>query len=248
MVLNRGGLLLKGVTFSGKNPPAALSVDNSNINVARMKWFPKEDLLSLHISELNFAKKNRGKKPSQHQNIIPSKLTRRHCVSEVEEIFDLTGKVTPITATLKMDLHNLVKRGLDWDDVLPDELRPIWISHFEMMKKIGNLKFYRAILPVDAVNLNIHTLETADASNQIVCAAKYARFLRRNRSHSCQRIFSRSKIIPSGLSRPRAELRAATMNAHTVEIVRRSFKSNHKGKLKLTDSQVVLHWISNNQK
>ena len=129
-----------------------LSNDESSINVAGMKWYPKKDLMSLDISELNFAKKNRGKKPSQHQNVIPTRLTRRHCKSKVAEIFDLTGKITPITATMKMDLHNLVERRLNWDDVLPDELRPIWISHFEMMKEIGNLKFHRTIIPNDAVN------------------------------------------------------------------------------------------------
>ena len=49
----------------------------------------QEDLLSLEISELNFAKRCRGKKPSQKQNIIPANITRRHCVSKVSEIFDL---------------------------------------------------------------------------------------------------------------------------------------------------------------
>ena len=38
------------------------------------------------------------------------------------------------------------------------------------------------------------------------------------------------------------------MNAHTGEIVRRSLQPNHMRKLKLTNSQVMLHWISNNQK
>ena len=93
-------------------------------------------MLSLDISELNFAKKCRRKKPSQQQNIIPANITRRHCVSKVSEIFDLNGKIKPITATMKLDLHTLVKTGLDWDDALPDELRPMWVSHSEMMEKI----------------------------------------------------------------------------------------------------------------
>ena len=57
-VLNIGGLSLKDVTFSGKDSPIALSADDSSINVAGMKWFPREDLLPLDISELNFAKKD----------------------------------------------------------------------------------------------------------------------------------------------------------------------------------------------
>ena len=120
LVLNHGGFSLKGVTFSGKEPPNTLTADNTTINVAGMKWFPKEDMLSLDISELNFAKKQHGKKPAQYQNQIPEKLTRRHCVSKVAKIFDLTGKITPITAAMEMDLHDFVERGLSWDDVIPD--------------------------------------------------------------------------------------------------------------------------------
>ena len=248
LVLNRGGFSLKGVTFSGKEPPNTLTADNTTINVAGMKWFPKEDMLSLDISELNFAKKQRGKKPAQHQNQIPEKLTRRHCVSKVAEIFDLTGKITPITAAMKMDLHDLVERGLSWDDVIPDELRPVWNNHFEMMQEIGNLKFKRAIVPEDAVNLNINTIDAADASSKVACVAIYARFLRKNGTYSCQLVFSRSKLVPNGLSQPRAELFAATMNTHTGEVVKRAFQSNHKKKIKLTDSQVTLHWICNPDK
>ena len=125
LVLNCGCFTLKEITFTGGDPPSATSTDDSSVNVAGMKWFPKEDLLALDIGELNFAKKEHGKKPVQHQNIIPSKLTRQNCVSKVTEIFDLTGKITPITAAVSMDLHTLVKRGLSWDDIIPDNLRSV---------------------------------------------------------------------------------------------------------------------------
>ena len=146
-----------------------------------------------------------------------------------------------------MDLHNSVKIVRDWDDVLPDKLPPIWTSHFEMMKVVGNLKFHRAIIPAGAVNLNIHTVDIADASNQMACAAIYARRLRINGSYSCPLIFSRSKIILDSLSQAKAKLIAATMNAHIGKVVGKSFQSNHKRKLKLAHSKVMLHWISNNQ-
>ena len=198
--LNKGDFSLKAATFGGKDPPTALSADVSSINVTGIKGFPREDLLPFDISELSFAKKNRRKKPSQHQNVIPSKLTSSHCVSKVAEIFDLTGKFTPITATMQMDRHKLVKRSLAWDDTVLDELQPILTPHFEMMKEIWNLKFHRVVIHANAVNLNIHTICTANVSNQITCAAIYATFLRRNESYSMQLIFSRSKIISDGLS------------------------------------------------
>ena len=39
--------------------------------MAGMKWFPNEDMLSFDIGELNFAKKERGKKTVQGRNTIP---------------------------------------------------------------------------------------------------------------------------------------------------------------------------------
>ena len=118
-----------------------------------------------------------------------------NCVSKVAEIFELTGKITPIIAAMKMDLHTLATRGLSWDDVIPDDLRLVWISHFEMMQEIGTLRFQRAVVPEDSVNLDINTIDAADASNKMACVAIYARFLRRNGTSSCQLVFSRSKVV-----------------------------------------------------
>ena len=135
---------------------------------------------------------------------------------------------------MKLDLHTLVKRGLDWDDMLPDELRPIWVSHFKMMQEIARIKFQRAVVPEDAINLDIQTIDAADASQKLACVAISTKFLKKDGTHSCQLIFSRSKLIPDGLSQPRAELFAAAMNAHTGETVRRALQESHKGKMKLT--------------
>ena len=147
-----------------------------------------------------------------------------------------------------MNFHTLVKRGFSWDDVIRDDLRSVPVSHFEMMQEIGNLRFQRAVVPEDAVNLDINTIDAADASNKMVCIAMYARFLRRDGTYSCQLVFSRSKVVPDGLSQPRAELLAATLNTHTDETVKRAFQDNHKESATLSDSQVTLHWINNQKK
>ena len=210
-----------------------------------MKWFPEDDQISLDISELNFAKKSRGKKPNLNSaKIVPERLTRRHCVSKVAEIFDIVGRITPITAAVKLDLHQLVHRGLDRDDAIPENLRPIWSLHFKMMKEIPAIKYQRAVIPQDAANLDINTVETGDASQSIACNAIYVRFKRRNGSYSCQLIFGRSKLVPEGKSQSRAELLAATINTHTGEVVKRALYKYHKKSVKLTDSQIVLYWIS----
>ena len=85
-------------------------------------------------------------------------------------------------------------------------------------------------------------MDAADASQKLACVALHARFLKKDGTHSCQLIISRSKLITDGLSKPRAEFFAPTMNADTGEIVWRALQENQKGKMKLTDSGLVIHW------
>ena len=98
-------------------------------------------------------------------------MTRRHCVSKVPEVYNLTGKLTPLTASLKTNLQELVKRNLQWDDGIPDNLRAQWTLNFDIMIEIKTLTSKTAIVPDDAVNLDIQTLEFADASKEMACAA-----------------------------------------------------------------------------
>ena len=79
------------------------------------------------------------------------------------------------------------------------------------MQEIGKLKFKRVMVPDEAVSLGLITIDTADASNKVACAAKYSKFLRKCGKYSCLLIFSRS----------RAELLPAPMTVHTDDIVRR---------------------------
>ena len=105
------------------------------------------------------------------------------------------------------------------------------------------MEFRRAVVPEDALNLDITTIDTADASEELICSAIYARFKLKSGKYSCQLIFARSKIIHD-LTIPRAELAASLLNATTGFVVQRSLKGLHKGCVKITDSQVALHWIN----
>ena len=248
-VLKCGSFSLKGVTFSGKSPPPKVSCDGKMVNVAGMRWFPEDDLIALDINDLNFSKKRQGKKTLSSEGVIPEKLTRRHCASRTGELFDISGKIAPIIATFKLDLHKLAySYKLKWDDVLPNNLREVWCSHFEMMNEIKDLRFKRAVIPEDAVSERFTTLDFGDASQKIICVAIYARYLRKNGEYSCQLLFARTKIVSPPMSQPRAELFAATVNAHTGEIVKRACSTYHEGHTKITDSQVALCWIHNTNK
>ena len=149
--------------------------------------------------------------------------------------------MSPIVAGMKLDIYELNSRKLDWDSKIPEDLKKIWSPNFEMIQEISKIRFHRAIVPSDTVNLDIETIDVADASSFIICVAIYARFKRRNGQYSCQLVFAGTKIVPKDMSMPRAELLAATLNATTGHVVKVSFGDKHKYCWKITDSQVVLY-------
>ena len=241
--LEKGGFTLKGFTFSGEDPDFNLNGGHDYITVAGLKWYPKRDLLALNWNELNFAQKVRGRK-CELRSEVPLNLTMRECVRKLAEIFDPLGRIAPIIASMKLDISHLHRSGLTWDDSLPDNLRSVWINNFEIMEEIKNIQFRRAVVPIDAKNLDIVTLDTGDASSKLICTAIYARFERKAGTYSCQLVFARSKVLPEDVSTPRAELMAAHMNASTGHTVKKAFGDLHKRAYKLSDSMVVLHWLS----
>ena len=126
-------------------------------------------------------------------------------VLAVVEVFDPLGRVAPLVSGMKLDIHELHARKLGWDDKLPDKLRNIMVSNFELMQEIANIKFNRAVVPIDAKNLNIETIATRDASKDLICVAIYARFERNNGWFLCQLIFARSIIVSAEISLLRKE-------------------------------------------
>ena len=241
--LEKGGFTLKGFTFSGEDPDDHLSADGKMIMTGGLRYFPKGDFLMLNIGKINFSRKVRGRKLTE-ENDVPLELTLRVCVSVLGEVFDPLGRVAPIIGAMKLDVSDLHRLGLGWDDKIPENLREVWNNNFEMIEELGSLKYNRVIVPPNAKNLDIFTLDTADASSRLICVAIYARFELMNGSHSCQLVFSRTKVVPEGTTTPRAELMASSMNASTGFTVQKAFGKYHKRHLKLTDSMVAFYWIN----
>ena len=245
--LEKGGFTLKGLTFSGEDPDLTLSEDGKSVRTGGIIWFPKGDFIMLNVGDLNFSKKVCGRKIGDPG--LPEKLTMTHCASMIAQIFDPYGKTVPVTAGFKLDRSYLQRDlNLSWDDEIPENLRGVWDSNFEMIQEIGQLKYKRVIVPTDAKNLDIVTLEAGDASPHLICAAVYARFECKDGSYVCQLVFARSKVVPEDMSIPRAELMAASTLAATGFTVQRAFGEYHKSSIKLSDSMVALHWISSQRK
>ena len=164
--------------------------------------------------------------------------------SKVGEVWDILGQLVPLTAKLKLDLHELIIRKLNWDDTIPQELRKVWTENFDTLNNFRDIKFTRATVPLDAVSLEAETIEAGDASSSLICAGIYVRFKRKTGAYSCELVIGKSKLVPSGMSIPRAELYAAEINSAMGHIVQRAFGDKLVKRYKITDSKITLCWIN----
>ena len=244
VVVERGGLKLKSFSFTSIPPDPSVSSDGTSVSVAGMKWNTVVDDISLTTGSINFSKKYRGKKSIHPDSFkVPSTLTQRICTSVVGEIWDLFGQIVPITARLKLDLHELVLRKFDWDDEIPEELKKIWVENFELIEQLKDVRFKRATVPQDAVDLNMELIEAGDASSSLICVGIYVRFKRKCGKYSCELVVGKSKIVPNGMSVPRGEVYAAEINSVLGEVVMRALGDHVVKRFKITDSKVALYWI-----
>ena len=240
--VGKGGFTLKGFTISGSDPPPHLTLDGKSAIVFCGKWFPKGDFYTLSINEQNFTKKHRGRKVGKGST-VPDVLTLTNCVSRVAEIFDLLGKVAPIIGGLKLDISKLHRLCNGWNDPIPNELKECWAANFDLINELRSIVFKRAIVPINAVDMNMELICVADAGESLVCAAVYVRFLLKDGSYSCQHVFARTKVVHDHTT-PRAELVAAVLNASTAFLVKSSLKERVKRCWHVTDSQVALYLIN----
>jgi hypothetical protein len=198
-ILARGSMGVKAFTFSKIEPDEKVSADGVHVGLAGYLWSPVDDLVKLDIGPPRLGKARRGKRPApitgDYAEALRTCFTRRTLTGLVAGIFNPLGLVTPITAGLKLDLHELCALKLDWDDPVPDSYLSKWAATMENIQELKQVTFRRAVIPPDAANTNIHLLTFSDASQNLGVVAIFGRVLRKCGKFSCQLLMGRSKLL-----------------------------------------------------
>lgn len=243
---------VKAFTYSGEDPPTEVSEDGKSLGILGMVWFPKGDFLTLDKRDLYLGKSKRGKRPAPIVGDISEALskmfTRRIVHGKVAGVFDPLGLVTPITSKLKLDLNVLCTQlKLDWDDQIPDSYLETWVKNLERIQATREIKFRRAVVPLNAAVLEADLIVSVDASQKVAIAVVHIRFPLVDGGFSVQLVSAKSKLITTQTV-PRAELKAACIGANLGHIVKTSLKKKHKSSIYITDSTIVLFWIHQDQR
>ncbi|XP_044594851.1 uncharacterized protein LOC123272215 [Cotesia glomerata] len=170
--------------------------------------------------------------------------TKRAILSEIAQIFDPLGFLSPIIIQAKMFMQELWLVKLGWDTPLSADLRHKWISFKKQLTMINIIKIPRWIHSSTTSTLEIHGF--SDASQLAMAAVVFIKVLPADHSQEAKvtLLCSKTKVAPlKHLTIPRLELTAAHMLAKLVKHCQTTLEYTQVPTYLWTDSSITLTWI-----
>lgn len=194
-----------------------------------IQWSIKDDTFSFNISLKN--------QPS----------TRRGCLSVIASLYDPLGFISPFSLSGKRILQELCRRGIGWDDPLPNDINPRWEEWINGLLKLKEVSIPRCFHPKHfhkIVRTELHHF--SDASSIGYGACSYLRYKNDRDEVHCSLVMAKARVAPSKVtSIPRLELAAAVISAKVSVMLKRELDMKIDQEIFWTDSQVVLGYINN---
>ncbi|XP_054762932.2 uncharacterized protein LOC129269456 [Lytechinus pictus] len=174
-------------------------------------------------------------------------LTRRGILSTICSIYDPIGFISPVTLCGKQILQELCRLKIDWDDVIPDEIRSRWVKWKSEVRKLEQMQVQRCYKPANFGKVESAELHHfSDASYDGYGQCSYLRLVNEKGDSSCSLVIAKSRVTPlRPFTIPRLELTAATISAKMSSFLRKELVYPRIQKYFWTDSKVVLGYISN---
>ena len=246
--LEYGTMEVKAITKSGQVPNEKVTIDGVNCGLLGYKWAPYEDLVGPDIKPLYLGKPKRGKLPPLIDGNIAESLkhrfTKRIITGRVAVLFDPLGICNGVFGRIKLDLSEICKLKVDWDDALPADMLDTWVHNLNQMQLLSDLKVPRSVFNHDVNTSNgVTLLVLTDASQSIAVATVYAQMDLNSGGKVCNLVISKSKLVTK-LTIPKAELKACNMGCVLATLVKRDFGDCVKQVIFATDSVIALYWMN----
>ena len=242
-----------GWTFAGQDPPEEVSKDGITVDFGGLAWCSKLDVFSLRIPPLYFGTKKRGKLPSTVQvfdgsssleNFTPEEITRRQCTGIVARVWDILGKVAPVTLKLRHDLRKLIVSNPEWDTPLSKELRSYWINNFKLIDDTKDIMYLRCSIPSDAKRTSCRILIKVDAAEVGIMIAAYSSYEKHDGTWSCNHLLGKGLLAPEHLTLAQKELQALSSGSDIYSMLSSTLGEWIEDILVFSDSEISLCWVS----
>lgn len=200
--------------------------ENENAKTLGLMWSCASDYLTYKIKNFN----------------IDDKVTKRKVLSNIAQVFDPLGMLSPCVIVVKMLIQKLWLEKLTWDEALPSELHNVWLRFRSELSCINELKVPRHVTCVDVVSIELHGF--SDASNGAYGGAIYLRSVDKNEKVTVRLLCAKGKVSPvKPLTTPRLEICGALVLARLVDKVLNSLNIKIERCILWTDSTIVLGWL-----
>ena len=123
-------------------------------------------------------------------------------------VWDILGKLAPVTLKLRHDLRTLILSNPEWDSPLDKELRAYWINNFKLIEDVKDIMYLRCNIPSDAKRTSCRILLKVDAAEVGIMVAAYSSYERVDGSWSCNHLLGKGLLAPEHLTLPQKELQA----------------------------------------
>ncbi|XP_076545702.1 uncharacterized protein LOC117610838 [Osmia lignaria lignaria] len=218
--------LLETIVPCNNSQGTSISLDDCNTKTLGLRWNTVND-------SFTFTTKS-------HHNL---NFTKRLVLSEVVQIFDPLGFLSPVIIRAKVLLQELWLLNLKWDDPLPSHVTTRWIAIREDLTSLARLSIPRWFNTYNNSTVELHGF--SDASQLAMAAVIYITvFSPFTDLKVTSLVCSKTKVAPlKKLTIPRLELTAALIFAKLLKYVQANLKLNIAAIHLWTDSQVTLTWI-----
>ncbi|GFY72539.1 reverse transcriptase domain-containing protein [Trichonephila inaurata madagascariensis] len=176
-----------------------------------------------------------------NQTLIPSKIH----LKIAGRIFDPIGYIGPYTIRIKCLIQKIWCLGLDWDEIVRDEIVKIFNDWCDYLKKLSNIRitrhYFYGALPKDIHNIELHLF--SDASIKAYGTVAYLRVELSDGNIITSFVAYKGRVAPlKTLSLPRLELMGALLSARLSEKIMEGLEFPVQ-RIFWTDSSIVFFWI-----
>ncbi|XP_031340893.1 uncharacterized protein LOC116169002 [Photinus pyralis] len=170
-----------------------------------------------------------------------SKITKRTILSQIAQMFDPLGLLSPCTVSAKILLQQFWLEKLGWDDPEPQPILLKWSSYRSELTELSELQIPRHSICVRSTNIQLHGF--CDASISAYGACIYLRSVDQSNKIHISLLCAKSKVAPlKPLTIPKLEL-SAVLLAKLVEQVINSLNMRVSATYLWSDSTIVLGWV-----
>ncbi|XP_006821277.1 uncharacterized protein LOC102807809 [Saccoglossus kowalevskii] len=141
----------------------------------------------------------------------------------------------------------MCKKGMEWDEPLPDNLSTKWESWLSEIPKLADLKIRRCYKPEgfeDLKKVELHHFSDASLTGYGQCS--YLRLVDVHSNIHCSLVLGKARVTPlKPVTVPRLELQAAVTSIKVSNFLNKELDYENIENFYWTDSKVVLGYIGN---